>query len=480
MGGYVCDLLRDVPGNDLGIAVQADSMAVAKELAGVLGGTFIPLGHQHRLGRVVVSSPDAGSSDRWTVDVSPLKGSVAEDLGRRDFTIDAMAIALEDWPAPDWRERVVDPFGGKKDLSDGVIRAVKPAVFQDDPIRLLRAPRLAAVLGFRIEPQTRDLIVANAHLLSEASAERVRDEFLLILSLHGAKLHLETLDDMGLLCCIIPELGTTRGVEQPKEHYWDVFGHSINAVEGMERVAWGPTDDPVSRAVPWNDLIADRFAQELSDGHTRRTLMKLAALLHDISKPQTKTIDDTGRTRFFGHHTLGSSTSAGILERLRVSGRGVQVVSGMVEGHLRPMQMSQGDGMPTPRAVYRYFRDVGDPAIDTLYLSLADHLAARGPELDMAGWERHAGIIDHILAVGTHVQSEEKMPRLVTGHDLIHELGLVPGPLIGSLLEELRDAEVTGELDSRDAALDWARQRLQDSPDTDTVAAIPAARGAGG
>jgi len=137
------------------------------------------------------------------------------------------------------------------------------------------------------------------------------------------------------------------------------------------------------------------------------------------------------------------------------------MVCGMVENHLRPMQMSQGEEMPTPRAVYRYFRDAGDVAIDTLYLSLADHLAARGPELDMGDWQRHVEIIGHILQVGTQEQTSERMPRLITGHDVIQEFGLAPGPIIGSLLEGIRDAQVTGELDSREGALAWVRRRLE-------------------
>ena len=339
------------------------------------------------------------------------------------------------------------------------MRAVGESVFQDDPARLLRAVRLAAKLQFSIEPHTAGLITRHAHLISATSGERVREEFLAVLSLDRAKNHLETLDQLGLLCCIIPELEIAKGVEQPQEHYWDVFGHSIHAVEGAERVVSRCAQDTEASEVPWSGEIEEYFRGDAGDGHTRATMLKLAALLHDIAKPQTKMVDAKGRTRFLGHQTLGASMADDILERMRLSNSGRDMVHGMVENHLRPIQMSQDGELPTPRAVYRYFRDVGDVAIDTLYLSLADHLAARGPNLDMEGWRHHADIVAHILEVGTHQQTPEKMPRLVTGYDLMQEFGLSPGPLVGLLMDEVNEAQASGTLSTRDEALDLVRGR---------------------
>ena len=122
--------------------------------------------------------------------------------------------------------------------------------------------------------------------------------------------------------------------------------------------------------------------------------------------------------------------------------------------------MSQ-EGPPTRRAMYRYFRDTADAAIDTLYLSLADHLAARGPELDLTDWQEHAGIVDHVLA--RHLQEESLVtpPKLIDGHDLMNIFGLSPGPLIGELLESLREAQAAGEIATREAALDYIRSQFK-------------------
>ena len=471
VGGYVRDALRGASTVDIDIAVQADPLSVAKDLADAVGGSLVRLARSdqtltsearsRRVGRVILPAPDVQGEPRWVIDVSGISGSIADDLMSRDFTVDAMALPLDCWLTSEWEVHLLDPSGGRQDLAEGIIRAIYPSAFRDDPARLLRAVRLAAVLGFRIDDTTAQLISHEAHSISSIAPERVRDEFLTILSLEGAKVQLEKLDDLGLLCCIIPELDMTKAVEQPREHYWDVFGHSMHAVEGVERVLSGCAEDPVSRLVPWSGEMEERFADDVSDGHKRSTVLKLGALLHDIAKPQTKMVDAAGRTRFLGHHTLGASNCDDLLHRLRLSSRGREMVCGMVENHLRPMQMSHGDEMPTSRAVYRYFRDAGDVAIDTLYLSLADHLAARGPGLDMGGWQRHVEIIGHILQVGTQEQAPERMPRLITGHDVIQEFGLTQGPIIGSLLEEVRDAQVAGELDSREGALAWVKSWLE-------------------
>jgi poly(A) polymerase len=205
--------------------------------------------------------------------------------------------------------------------------------------------------------------------------------------------------------------------------------------------------------VPCTAATAAYFSQEVSDGHTRRTILKLAGLLHDIAKPQTKKKDETGRIRFLGHPEMGANMAAGRLSRLRLSSRGIAMVTTLVEQHLRPNHMKQGVSWPTGRAIYRYFRDLGDVAIEGLYLSLADYLAARGPELAQDDWGEHARMITYILQDGTQPATLERPERLLTGHDLIQHFGLAPGPQIGSLLERINEAQAAGEIATREDAL---------------------------
>ena len=454
VGGYLRDALLGSASKDVDVAVEGDALALGRELVDLLHGSFVALNPARGIARVV---PPRGQS---LVDLSSFQGSIELDLARRDFTIDAMALPLEKADTPHWPNDVIDPFDGRRDLACGLIRMVADGVFIEDPSRLLRAARLARSLGFDVEMGTAALIARNAGLLSWVSAERVRDEFLAILSLKGAKESLHCLDDLGLLCPIIPELEDTRGVEQPKEHYWDAFEHIIQTVGAVDKVTAGLGQDPLSATIRWDQALEAHFAEVVSDGHNRRTLLKLGALVHDIAKPQTKAVDQTGRTRFLGHPTLGASMAQERLRSLRLSARGVKSVCVMVEHHLRPTQMSQGVETPTPRAIHRFFRDLGDTAVSVLYLSLADYLAARGPMLEVEDWQRHVALVNHILEGEGREPARAKKPRLITGHDLIESFGLEPGPLFRRLLEGLEEAQATQEVQTRDEALAWVKVRL--------------------
>ncbi len=456
VGGYLRDALMDSPGGDLDLAVQGDALALGRELAGVLGGTYVTLDRDRGVARIVLDGEGRG------VDLTSMAGSIEDDLARRDFTIDALALPLDAAETPPWRESLIDPFGGRDDLARRLIRMVGPGAFASDPLRLLRAARLAAGLGFEIQPATAQAIAANAHLITQVSVERVRDELLSLLSLEDAKDALRLLDDLGLLCRVIPELEMTRGVDQPKEHYWDVFEHTLQAVGEAGRLT-GPSgrNDPLTASLHWGQDMEDYFGEVVSDGHTRRTLLKLGALFHDIAKPQTKSTDPTGRTRFLGHSELGAEMAGERLRALRLSARGVGDVCAMVKGHLRPTQMSKDLELPTNRAVYRFFRDLGPAAYSVLYLSLADYLAARGPMLDAGEWLRRVELVNYTLAKAGGEQPVPRRERLVTGRDLIHVFGLEPGPRFRTLLDDLEEAHATGEVSAREQALAWIGARLE-------------------
>jgi len=470
VGGYLRDTLRSAtPARDVDIALPGDAQKIGRELAKFLGGTFVPLGTAFGAARVVVPSPDPESPEDekgkdWTIDLWGYTGTVEEDLARRDFTIDAMALPFQDWPAiesPELAEKVMDPFNGRQDLAKKCIRAVNPHVFQDDPGRLLRTVHLAARLRFRFEPETVRMVTEAAPLISQVSGDRIRNEFLGILSMDGARGYLQVLDHLDLLCRVIPELADAKGVDQPKEHYWDVWDHSLHAVEFAELVTKGHHNSPIYTQLPWPGGREEYFNQVISDGHNRRTVLKLAALLHDVAKPQTKHMDETGRTRFPGHPELGAAIAETRLTQLHMSARGVAAVCKMVEEHLRPATMQQGVELATARAVYRYFRDLGDVAIDTLFLWMADHLAAKGPELDTDAWSVHARMVAHILELGAQPEATAQKERLVTGLDLMERFHLVPGPLIGNLLAQIEEAQAVGELATRDDAFVLASKVLE-------------------
>ncbi len=211
--------------------------------------------------------------------------------------------------------------------------------------------------------------------------------------------------------------------------------------------------------VPWSDGLAARFAEEVSTGRSRLVLLKLAALLHDIAKPQTKTFELSGRMRFFGHGTEGAATAQTIMERLGFSRREITMVSTMVEHHLRPGQLVEED-LPTQRAIYRYFRDTGEVGVDTIFLNLADHLAARGPSLEIEEWAAHARVAAYMLDKHAHQQTVMAPPRLLDGNAIMQSFGLKPGPELGRLLEAVREAQAVGEIVTREQALALVKQKL--------------------
>lgn len=464
VGGFLRDALLGRESHDVDLAVAADPLSLGRRLADVLAGHFVRLHEEHKAARIVLPAGGAIHS----LDLLPLRLEIEADLGQRDLTINAMAVRVEGLTG-ERQLSIIDPCGGRQDLAEGTVRMVRPDAFSADPLRLLRAVRLCAELGFTLDPQTAAVMVENAPLLSQAAPERQRDELMRILATSRAAPGLRLADKLGLLHIFLPEVTATKGEEQPKEHHWDVFDHSLETVAALDALLGSekPADGRWARL--WRQLwermvefpaVRDHFGEEVCQGHTRAALLKLAALLHDIAKPETRTIEADGRMRFFGHARAGALRAAAAARRLRFSGAEVREVEAMVREHLRPLQIAQ-DGPPSRRALYRYFRDTGEAAIDVLFLSLADHLATVGPRLDWDDWRNHLEVVGFILAQRFQEEVLTAPPRLVTGHDLMDALGLAPGPLVGRLLAAVQEAQAAGEVTTREEAVALARQELE-------------------
>ncbi len=465
--GEIADFTDSSGPHDLDIAVPPFAGSVEKlghQLARHLGGVCQPHNLARGVYQVIVESPGPDPAP-LVIDLVRYGFNIQEDMERRDFTVNAMALPLDhpclvesdpdEWPIPAglWAGDLVDPLGGRTDVVQKRIRVVNDQVFRYDPGRLLRGPRLAGRLKFMLEPETARLIRREARRLDDVAPERVRDELMAILAQDGARAQLEVLDRLDLLCRIIPELELTKGVDQPSAHYWDVWNHNLHTVEFAELITRGHQNSAIYSLAPWNAEVAAYFAEEVGDGFSRRTVLKLTGLLHDIAKPQTKAPDKTGRIRFLGHSELGAEMVTERLTQLRFSARIVGMVARMVEHHLRPSQLRHGDEDPTPRAVHRYYRDVGDVAVDTIYLAMADYLAAKGPEVVADRWANHARMLCNLLQAGRERAPAKGSQRLLTGHDLMQHFDLPPGPQIGRLLAQIDEARAAGEIATRHEAL---------------------------
>ncbi len=455
VGGFVRDTLLERATADVDIGVGADALELARYIAASLEASYVPLDDINQVGRVVLPG------NKWYLDFSTLKGkTIEEDLARRDFTINAMAYPLDENISSGMvMENIIDPFQGRTNLEHRNLKALNGNVFKDDAARLLRALRIAAELHLNIDTETENLMAEDALLIRGVAGERIRGELLRLLALPGAGKRLFLMDSLGLLTALIPELAPARGVNQPHAHVWDVFEHSLQTVSAVEFVLreadWDYAGESILDMVPWSDRLERHFDREISSGSTGRTMLKLTALLHDVAKPQTKIIED-GHARFFGHQEQGAAIAGAVLERLRFSNKEIQLVELLIKYHLRPTQMTN-EGLPTNRAVYRFFRDIGEAGIDVLFLSLADHLAARGAALDEADWRGHAKITAYVLQKHFEETVITAPPKIIDGKDVMESLGLQAGPAVGELLEAVKEAQAAGEITDKAQALTYLK-----------------------
>jgi poly(A) polymerase len=456
VGGYARDRLLGRAAADLDVAVSTDPRLVANRLASQLGGAVFALSAEHRAWRLTLDAPVDGVSH---VDVARLRGDIEADLRLRDFTINAIALPLDGGG-------LIDPTGGRADLERGALRLVTDHAIHDDPLRALRAVRHAVELGFELTPETTAVVRRDATLVRRSAGERQRDELMRAFDTPRAAAAARLLDGLGLLDVVLPELTPARGCEQPKEHYWDVLDHSIETVAVLDDLLHGhapgrPRLEPLQAWWPPERVAATFWDAPVGEGRSRRALLKLTGLLHDVAKPTTKALQPDGRMRFFGHPEQGAVLAGAALRRLRFSGREQRQVELLIREHLRPGQLASPGEPPTARALYRFYRDLGDAVPDLLMLNLADGAAAAGPRQTAEQWTAHVAYTAWLLRQPTEREALVRPARLVSGHDLIAELGLAPGPALGRLLDGLAEAEAAGEVTTRAAALDRARELLQ-------------------
>jgi poly(A) polymerase len=468
VGGFWRDLFLNRPTADIDIITSADASLIAPRLAQHLVAKYITLDKIRGIYRLILPTPE-GETGRH-VDIATMVEGLEENLTRRDFTINAIAAVLNTLPLKEESPqdiKLLDPLGGLKDLKSKTIRVASEQAFSDDPLRLLRAVRLGAELGFNITPHTEELIKKESQLIKNVAGERVREELLRLFNLADCEGLWLYIDGLGLVSAVFPEMEECRLTSQSKEHLWNVLDHSIRTIDTLDfllrKGSWRHVSTDVLKNIVIDKDTALHLEQTVSGTSTRRGLIKLAALLHDIAKPKTKALNDKGRIRFIGHPIEGEEMAAQLLKRLRFSTREVKMVSSMVKNHLRPVQISPQGQMPTQRAVYRYFRDTHDSGIETLYLSLADHLATRGAELENDFWQYHISLVNYIAEHQKKQEVIKAKTKLVKGTDIINRFSLRPGPRIKELLEKTEEARVAGDIRTKKEAFDLIAKMIKNS-----------------
>ncbi len=332
-----------------------------------------------------------------------------QDARRRDFTVNAMFLDPES-------KRVLDYVGGRDDLEKKILRAVGEPEdrFREDHLRLIRAVRFSARLGFEIEQRTWDAMRRLGHLVTAVSPERLQQELRIITTDRDPSAALRLMDHLAMLTIVFPELADTRGCEQPRNYHpeGDVFVHTMLSVEKL-----GPFPEFETA---------------------------MAALLHDVGKPPASRAGEDP-LNFRDHSRIGSRMAARVCRRLRLPNRETQRIRWLVERHL-------------------YFKDARNMRDSTLKKLFAEPGFLQLAELHrvdaLASWGNLEDYQYVMMRRATMPPEEAEPPRLVTGEDLI-EMGYAPGPMFGEVLDRVRDAQLDGEVQRRQAALEMAREQAE-------------------
>lgn len=460
VGGSIRDALAGIEHGrfDIDIAV-AGADIWARAAGDALDAPAISISAEFGVWRIPLAG---GQIDVWNLP----DDDIERDLRRRDFTVNAMAVPLDRFRRGDLPESVVDPFDARRDLADRRLRLVSDGALQEDPLRMLRAVLLEAEGGWRPDAALRAAIRRDAELITRSSAERQWDELRRIVLSDRLPWALRRMERSGLLDIIFPELAHCRAVAQRPVHRRDVFWHQIDAVRWLTRL----TDQSPPRG-DRAGAIRQALAPLLGVEGIRRSLdqwrlpLRLATLLHDIGKPDTRTVDEQGSTHFFGHSELGAGLAAQRLRRLRAPGQTVKQVELLIEQHLRPGQINAPGQPPTERALHRFHAALGDAATPLCWLFLADSLATVGAELLLPRWSAYAAHVARI--VSWEPRRPAQTDALLNGHAIMDVTGLSPGPQVGEIRAKIDEAAAIGDVTSveqaRRMALELA-EAMRDAP----------------
>lgn len=427
VGGYVRDRLLGKEVNDIDVVVVGNGIEFAEAAAVALrqrrivtyekfGTAMLPVGE----GKIEFVGARKEKYHRDSRDPVVDVGTLEEDLSRRDFTVNALAVSLN---ADSWGE-LIDPYHGQADLQERILRTpLDPATtFDDDPLRIMRAVRFASQLGFIIEPRTLEAIPPMKERLTIISQERITEEFMKIIGSPKPSVGLQLLFDSGIMRIIFPEVADLAGVDQRQEHHHkDVFLHTCQVVDNISAM----TADPY---------------------------LRLAALLHDIAKPKTKKfIEGTGWT-FHGHEEIGARMVKHIFRRLKLPFDRVPYVEKIVRLHQRPMQLV--DETVTDSAVRRILFEAGEEIDDLMTLCRAD-ITSKNTKLV----KRYTENYDLVYTKMKEVEEKDRMRAFqppVRGDEIMQICALPAGKLVGVLKAKIEEAILDGRIpNEHDPALQY-------------------------
>ena len=449
IGGFVRDMVLGVPSFDLDfVIIDKSTKEFGEELLSKFEGHYFLLDKDTQTTRFVLKDED---SKQYTFDFTSVKSSdVEEDFKRRDFTINALAINLKE------QEKIIDKFNGLNDIKQKNIKAISLENFKDDPLRVVRAFRFATLINGEIDKETLLFIKErkkNNLSLDKVSPERISVELWKILDCKNSFKYIKQMSDIGLLEEIFPEITPMREVPPNSHHHLWLYDHSVELIKTFE--------DNFHKIPEWaQEELNKPLGNALSP--TKKAIVKLACLFHDIGKPNTweiKQVNGEEKHTFYGHDKVGEELTKKISDKLKFSNLMANAISKMVRYHLRPFQLSQGDAPITERALYRFFRDVGEETPMLLMLAMADLHATLGPKITkddvMKSEKLVLFLFDEYKEFQVKQTEDKKKKKLLDGNEIIEITGLEPSPKLGEIVSKLDEAIAIGEVKTKEEAKKW-------------------------
>ncbi len=470
VGGAIRDAFLKRPNYDLDFVLPGNAMKLARRIGDSIGAAYFPLDIHRNMARLVLipdESVDGLRNNPRRIDFSTFQGAdLISDLQGRDFTMNAMAVEVHQL------RELIDPLGGAADLAAKRLKACSQQSFIDDPVRILRAVRFSVELELRIQPQTLEFIKQGVDLLPEVSSERLRDELFRILLLPNSSSAIRILDKLDALEHVLPEISKLKNIQQSPPHIMNAWDHTLEILVQLDNILnvlaeeYNP-DMAGNLTMGLVGLRLGRYRQQLMDYYKKsinpdrphRSLLYLAGLYHDVGKVKAQKVGEDGRIRFIEHEQIGSKLVEKRGKALKLSNQEIERLMTIVKHHMRLSLLSHSNELPSKKAIYRFFRDTGDAGVDICILSMADILATYGPTLPQERWARHLDVIREMMNAWWEDRTESIIPPpLVNGDDLMEELDITPGPMVGYLLDAIYEAQITGEIHSWQEAIGFAKK----------------------
>ncbi len=450
VGGALRDLIlnrrKDNP--DFDFCLKRSAISFGSALAKKLKTGFVILDEEHAACRLVKKI----EGKYYTFDFTDFRAQTLEnDLLHRDFTINSLALSLSDvFLGQDLNALIIDPYSGRADLINKIIRVTHKNSFKEDPLRILRAFSFSCMLGFVLSKETKLLVNKDKQKISSVSSERIRDELFKVFDSNQAYAALVTLDKLKILEMIFPEIKSMRKIGQGPYHHLDVWQHTLETLRQFE-ILLGEADKDIQ--------VKEYLDEQVSSLRKRSSLIKLACILHDVGKPAAMRREKK-KIIFHGHERVGLEITRIISRRLKLSNDECHCLERIVLCHLRPGYLADNIN-PSERAIFRYFRDTGTDALAVLLLSLADQRATKGPLTTALSRTRHEKTVKALIGRLLKKKDEKKPGRFLNGNDVMRKFKLPASPLIGKVLSELEEAQAVGKIKNKEEAFQLAAKIIK-------------------